>query len=66
MFVLNKKRLIFINLIIVTSVFYYSLFFNNNSETELTSSTPVANHTIILDAGHGNPDRWCCRRRWFY
>lgn len=56
MFVFNKKRLIFINLIIVISIFYYSLFSNNNLNTQLVSSTPVGNRTIILDAGHGNPD----------
>ena len=56
MFVFNKKRLVFINLIIVISIFYYALFSSNNSKTQLVSSTPVGNHTIILDAGHGNPD----------
>lgn len=56
MFILNKKRLVFINLIIVFSIFYYSLFSNNFSKTEIVSSTPVGNHTIILDAGHGSPD----------
>jgi N-acetylmuramoyl-L-alanine amidase len=59
MIILNKKRLIFLNLSIVLSIFFYSLQTNNlkNSyEIEAVSSTPVSNHTIILDAGHGNPD----------
>ncbi len=56
MVVFNKKRLVFINFIIVFSIFYYSLFSNNSSYFEPVSSTPVSNHTIILDAGHGNPD----------
>ncbi len=56
MFLLNKKRLIFINLSLIVSIFYYSFFSNNYLKTQETSSTPVSNHTIILDAGHGNPD----------
>lgn len=69
MIILNKKRLIFINFVIVCSIFYFgfSKNFNSNLEistniknnytkTESVSSTPVSSHTIILDAGHGNPD----------
>lgn len=56
MIILNKKRLIFINLSIVLSIFFYSFSFSNFKKTELVSSTPVSNHTIILDAGHGFPD----------
>lgn len=54
MIILNKKRLIFINSIIVFSIFFYSSNIMNHLEP--VSSTPVSNHTIILDAGHGNPD----------
>lgn len=57
MFVLNKKRIIFINSIIVLSIFFYGTNLNSKKIiTSQTSSTPVSNHTIILDAGHGNPD----------
>lgn len=56
MLLLNKKRLIFINLSLIISIFYYSFFCNNYLKTQTVSSTPVSNHTIILDAGHGNPD----------
>lgn len=56
MFLLNKKRLIFINLSLIVSIFYYSFFSNNYLKTQETSSIPISNHTIILDAGHGNPD----------
>lgn len=55
MILLNKKRLVFITLSLIFSIFYYS-FLNNNLETQTVSSLPVSNHTIILDAGHGNPD----------
>lgn len=56
MLLLNKKRLIFINLSLIISIFYYSFLSNNYLKTQTVSSTPVSNHTIILDAGHGNPD----------
>lgn len=54
MIILNKKRLLFINSIIVISIFFSSI--NMNTLSLETSSTPVSNHTIILDAGHGLPD----------
>lgn len=57
MIILNKKRLIFINSIIITSILFYSMNFQKLSNTKLASSIPVSGHTIILDAGHGNPDR---------
>ena len=28
-----------------------------NEKSILTSSTPVSGHCVILDAGHGQPDR---------
>ncbi len=56
MFIFSKKRMIFINLSIVISILIYSLSSSSFSRTQLASSTPVSNHTIILDAGHGNPD----------
>lgn len=27
-------------------------------ETVQTNGTPVSGYTVILDAGHGEPDRW--------
>lgn len=56
MIILNKKRLLFLNLIIVISVFYYSISNNSLPKIESVSSIPIAEHTIILDAGHGKPD----------
>ena len=55
MYIFNKKRIIFINLSIVFSIFVYTLA-NNSLNFQATSSTPISNHTIILDAGHGSPD----------
>lgn len=56
MFIFSKKRMIFINLSIVISILIYSLSSNTFSKTQLASSTPISNHTIIVDAGHGSPD----------
>lgn len=56
MFIFNKKRILFINFSIIFSIFIYSLTYSNSFITESTSSVPISNHTIILDAGHGNPD----------
>jgi len=30
---------------------------SNTGQTIQTNGTPVSNHTVILDAGHGEPDR---------
>ncbi len=56
MIIFNKKRIIFINLSIILAIFIYSLDSSKQFSTQTVSSTPVSNHTIILDAGHGNPD----------
>jgi len=55
MIFLNKNKILFILSCIIFSILFFN--FTNNSETIETSSTPVSNHTIILDAGHGLPDR---------
>ena len=56
MFLLYKKRIIFISLSIVFSIIYSSIFDFLKKDTIYASSTPISNHTIILDAGHGIPD----------
>ena len=56
MILLSKKRILFIATTIVISIFSCSIFEFNHLYTTLVSSTPISNHTIILDAGHGNPD----------
>lgn len=54
MFLLNKKRILFILSTIILSIILHSSPHNNISIE--TVSTPISNHTIILDAGHGLPD----------
>lgn len=56
MFLLNKKRILFISSVIICAVISCSFFDEKRLNVETVSSTPVSNHTIILDAGHGNPD----------
>lgn len=57
MFILNKRKIIFFNLIILFSITFYIFTYQSQNYNSLsTSSLPVNNHTIVLDAGHGNPD----------
>ena len=56
MLVLNKKRLSYIAISVVLGL---SIFIIGKEPkiTIPTSSIPVAEHTVVLDAGHGQPDR---------
>lgn len=51
MILLNKKRILFILSSVVISIFSIT-----TPSTIPVNSTPITNHTIILDAGHGFPD----------
>lgn len=55
MIIINKKRILFIIMLILISTFTYSI--NTKKEKIIsTSSLPVSNKVVILDAGHGKPD----------
>ena len=55
MIIINKKRILFIIMFILISTFTYSI--NKKKENTIsTSSLPVSNKVVILDAGHGRPD----------
>ena len=56
MLVLDKKRLSYIAISVILGL---SIFIIGKKPkiTIPTSSIPVAEHTIVLDAGHGQPDR---------
>lgn len=56
MIIFNKKRILFINLIILFSILFCTLNIVIPSNTLFVSSVPISNHTVILDAGHGYPD----------
>ena len=53
MYVLRKKQIAFMCLAIVFSISYFSF---KTPSTLPASSTPVTDHTVVLDAGHGLPD----------
>lgn len=55
MIIFFKKRILFLCSFFLISIAYYSIN-SNNLNTIYTSSTPISNHVIILDAGHGSPD----------
>ena len=59
---LTRKKLIVMLLIclIICFIFMYkdSEYIElKSSKVVQTNGTPVSNHTVILDAGHGQPDR---------
>lgn len=56
MIVINKKRLIFIEVSIILSIFFSTILNKSNDDTINTSSIPVSSHTVTIDAGHGIPD----------
>ena len=55
MIIINKKRILFIIMFILISTFTYSIN-TKKKNTISTSSLPVSNKVVILDAGHGKPD----------
>lgn len=54
MILINKKKTIYILSCIIISIIFFNI--QTIPHTISTSSTPVSNHVVILDAGHGNPD----------
>lgn len=56
MLIFNKKRILFVNFIILLSILFCSSNITSSSKQVPTSSIPVSNHTVIIDAGHGFPD----------
>ena len=56
----NKRNLIIILIICLILVFICMYRENNDFKNEKivqTNGTPVSSYTVILDAGHGEPDR---------
>lgn len=58
MFIINKKRIIFLTLAIFLPIGMFMLQTSNNltNKTIMTMATPVSSKTIIVDAGHGGED----------
>lgn len=55
MVLLKKEKILFYISTILISIFFYSIT-NSSPIIKEVSSTPVSNHTIVIDAGHGLPD----------
>ena len=55
MFVISRKRIIFVFSMLIISLM--SFYINKEDKTILTVSLPVSGKTIVLDAGHGYPDK---------
>lgn len=55
MILLKKEKILFYISTILISIFFYSIT-NSSPIIKEVSSTPVSNHTIVIDAGHGLPD----------
>lgn len=64
MFVISRKRINLIILAVLVGVFSFSYTKEKNAsltrDMEVTS-TPVSNKVVVLDSGHGLPDR---RSNW--
>jgi len=54
-FIINKKRVIFIIIMVIVSVMSFNIV-DKQEDTVFTVTLPVTNKTIVLDAGHGLPD----------
>lgn len=58
--ILRKKRILLIISLIFISIFVYGgidYIFDTKLEYTTTVALPVSNRVIIIDAGHGLPDR---------
>lgn len=56
MVIFYKKRILFINFVILLSILFCSNSIYSKKDSISSSSIPVSNHIVILDAGHGLPD----------
>ena len=55
MFIISKKRILFVSIMIMVSIMSYQVFKQPEDVIE-TVSLPVTGKTVVLDAGHGSPD----------
>lgn len=59
MIMINKKRITLIIMVLFVSIASYTVTVKKN-DLVTTSSLPVTNKVIVLDAGHGQPDEGDC------
>ena len=57
-FSINQKRIYFISFFVCFSILLYVIMYNMGLRNEYiqVNATPIANKTIVIDAGHGLPD----------
>lgn len=58
MIILNRKRISFVIIAVMIGIASF-LYKNQKYDDEIvkqTTSTPISNKVIVLDAGHGAPD----------
>lgn len=64
MYILNKKRILFLTIatLLPIGIFAIKTANNNiiNNKTLATMAVPVTNKTIVIDAGHGGEDEGDC------
>ena len=56
MIIIQKKRLMYLSLIVFVSIFVCGMTVNRTENTVQTAAIPVSNKVIVIDAGHGVPD----------
>ena len=61
MFLFSKRELV-IGLITASIGIFCILYFTENKSEAV--SIPISKHVVVIDAGHGLPDRWRGGRRW--
>ena len=60
MIIIQKKRLMYLSLIVFVSIFVCGMTVNRTENTVQTAAIPVSNKVIVIDAGHGVPDEGDC------
>ena len=55
MIIIKRKKIIFLIFSLFISIFIFNFINHKNNFLEV-SSTPLSNHIVVIDAGHGFPD----------
>ena len=63
MFIISKKKIVFIVSCFIILTFLISIAYIRHKKTYETVALPEKNKTIVLDAGHGMPDGGATEKR---
>lgn len=58
MVILEKKRIMMVASCVILATFVFVFQTASKEKTVETVALPVTNKVVVLDAGHGEPDRW--------